>query len=135
MQCQSLPDIAQRHLVAGVVAAVLAIGVAQNHVHLVANMIDVDTDDTGLDRRLDAVIDRVLQERLQHQRRHERISGHIVHVPVYLQPGTQAQLLEGEVLATKIDLVRQGRKVAIVGHQYAEQIGHIFQRGFRAPGL
>ena len=49
MQRQALADIGQRHLVARVMVAVLAIGIAQHHVHFVAHMVDVDADHAGFD--------------------------------------------------------------------------------------
>ena len=52
-----------------------------------------------------------------------------------LQALAQAQLLELEILAAQLDFARQGGQIAVVGHQHAEQIGHVLQRRLGALGL
>ena len=70
VQGKPLSDIAKGHLVSGMVAAVFAIGVAQDHMYLVAHMVNIDTDYTRFDGWFYAVVDGIFQERLQHKRGH-----------------------------------------------------------------
>ena len=89
----------------------------------------------ALGQRLDAVIDGVLEQRLQHERRNERIARHALHVPVDLEPITQAKLLELEILAAQLDFVGQRCEVAVVAHQHAKKVGQILERRLGAARL
>jgi hypothetical protein len=66
VELQPLANVAERHLVARVVAAAFGlVRIAQNRVNVAALAEDVDRHHARRARRLDPVIDRVFEQRLQ----------------------------------------------------------------------
>ena len=128
MQGQPFADIVHRHLVAPVMTAAELVRVAQDRVDFAATQEDIDADHTRSTRRLDTVVDGILQQRLQHQWRNKRVTGHVLDVPLDLQTLAETHLLQIEVLPAQRDLVCERSELSVVAHQYAEQIGKVFQR-------
>src|SRR5262245_16124190 len=113
---EPLADVGERDPVPLAMLVLRVVRVGELEVHLVAAAADRDLDRPRRGAGLDAVIDGVLDERLQQERRYERVARRVLGLPPHDEPRAEPELLELEVLAREVELLRERGEVLHVGH-------------------